>query len=220
MSELSTSGLPTSGLPTPVASRLPRPRWRDTRLLVGLLFVLVSVVVGAKIVAEADERVQVWAATRDLGADTPLTGGDLEVAAVRLDGLARRYVSAAEDIDGLVLSRPVGRGELLPVAAVRSAAPDKRRVVIEAERIGVAGLAKGHVVDLYVVRETPAGEAPAPPELVLAGVTVGEDVRSSGSGFGSAGSTVGVVLLVNAADVPEVINAVAYGSVYVVQVPS
>ena len=210
-----------SDLPAPTAARLPRARWLDTRLLLGLLLVLASIVVGAKVLADADERVAVWAVTRDLAADSLLAEGDVAARAVRLDGVAGRYVSAAEDLEGLVLGRPVGRGELLPVAALRGpGASDQRRVVIEVDRVGVAGLAKGGAVDLYVVREPADGQAPRPPELVLAGVTVAEDVRSGGSGFGGGGATVGVALLVDRADVPDVIDAVAHGSVYVVQDPT
>lgn len=210
-----------SDLPAPSASRLPRARWLDARLLLGLLLVLMSVVLGAKVIAEADERVQVWSVTRDLGADTPLDRDDLRVTAVRLDEVAGRYVAATESLDGLVLTRPVGKGELLPVSAVRRTADgDRRRVVIAVDRVGVAGLTKGHVVDLYAVRDAAAGEPPPRPELVLSSVTVAEDVRSGGSGFGGGGSTVGVALLVQRADVPEVIDAVAHGTVYIVQVPA
>jgi hypothetical protein len=162
----------------------------------------------------------VWSVTRDLGADTPLAGGDLTAKSVSLDDVTGRYLSAAEKLDGLVLTRPVGRGELLPVSAVaRSGGTEQRRIVIEVDRFGVAGLAKGRVVDVYVVRDTASGEAPTPPELVLSGVTVGEDV-SSGGGFGGTGSKAGVTLLVDQADVPDLIDAVAHGAVYVVQVPA
>ena len=58
-------------LPAPTATRLTRARWLDARLLIGLLLVLLSVVIGAKVVADADQRVQVWSVTHDLGADTP-----------------------------------------------------------------------------------------------------------------------------------------------------
>ena len=210
-----------SELPAPRASRLPRARWLDARLLLGLLLVLLSVVVGAKVFADADQRVQVWSVTRDLGADTPLRGEDLQARSVSLDEATGRYLSAGEDLEGLVLTRPVGRGELLPVSAVgRSDATAKRRIVIEVDRVGVAGLLKGRVVDVYTVRDTPSGEEPTPPELVLAGVTVGDDVASGGSAFGGSGSQAGVALLVDQTDVPDLIDAVAQGTVYVVQVPA
>jgi hypothetical protein len=209
-----------SDLPTPTASRLPRSRWLDARLLGGLLLVLLSVVLGARVLADADRRVLVWSVTRDLGAASTLRSDDLRATSVRLDGVAGRYLSAAEDLEGLVLTRPVGRGELLPASAVRPVgSPERRRVVIEVDRAGVAGLAKGQVVDLYAVPDA-AAEQSAGPRLVLAGVTVAEDVRAADGGFGGGGSTAGVALLVDVADVAEVIGAAAQGAVYVVQVPS
>ena len=210
-----------SDLPAPSATRLSRARWLDARLLIGLLLVLLSVVVGAKVVADADRRVQVWSVTRDLGVDTPLSGDDLRAVSVNLSGSTGRYLSAGQDLEGYVLTRPLNRGELLPVSAVaRDTDGDKRRIVIEVDRFGVAGLQKGRVVDVYVVPETPSGQEPSPPELVLAGVTVGEDVKSGGSAFGGSGSKAGVTLLVDDGDVPDLIDAVAHGDVYVAQVPA
>ena len=209
-----------SDLPTSSVARLPRARWLDARLLLGLLLVLVSVVVGAKVFAEADERVAVWAVTRDLGADSTLAEDDLVSRSVRLDQAAGRYVSADEPLEGLVLRRPVGKDELLPVAALGEAgAVDQRRVVIEVDRFTAAGLDKGRVVDVYSVRESASNAEPAKPELVLAGVTVAEDVNSGGSAFGGSGSKAGVTLVVDGSDVAKVIDAVAHGTVFVVQVP-
>jgi hypothetical protein len=208
-------------LPAPTVTRLSRARWLDARLLLGVLLVLVSVAVGAKVFAEADERVAVWAVTRDLGADTTLADGDLVSRSVRLDDAARRYVSADQPLDGMVLRRPVGKDELLPVAAVGEAgAVDQRRVVIEVERIAAAGLDKGSVVDVYAVPEAASNAEPPDPELVLTGVTVAEDVNSGGGAFGGTGATAGLTLLVDGPDVPRIIDAVASGTVYVVQVPA
>jgi hypothetical protein len=80
-------------------------------------------------------------------------------------------------------------------------------------------------VDVYVVPETAGGTSsaagtPPPPKLVLAGVTVAEDVKSGGSAFGGSGSQAGVTLLVDRVDVPDLIDAVAHGDVYLVQVPA
>lgn len=210
-----------SELPMPTATRLARPRWRDTRLILGLLLILVSVAVGAKLFAEVDERVGVWAVTRDLGAHTPLSQDDLVVRLVRLDETARRYVSADQHLDGLVLTRPVGRNELLPVAALsQRSTVDQRRVVIDVDRFSAVGLARGGVVDVYAVRAPKNGAAPPRPELVLPGVTVAQDVRSGNGSFGGGGSHTGVTLLVAHDDVATVIDAMAQGTVYLVQVPT
>lgn len=222
---------PSPALPRPAATRLARPRWRDPRLLTGLLLVLLSVVVGARVVGAADERVRVWAVTHDLGPDSRLADGDLAVRSVRLDDTAARYVGADQDPVGRVLTRPVARGELLPVAAVaRSAAHPMRRVVVEVDRLGAGGLTKGRVVDVYAVRDPAAASAQAAatgasagsgrPQLVLSGVTVAEDVRSGDGAFGSSGAKAGVPLLVDVADVAALIDAMAHGDVYVVQVPA
>lgn len=208
-------------LPTPIAARLARPRWLDPRLVVGLVLVLLSVVVGSKIVADADDRVRVWSVTHDMGADTQLTGTDLVARAVRLDAAAARYVSADQDLEGLVLTRPVGRGELLPLAAVARERPSgARRLVVEVDRLGAGGLDKGRVVDVYAVRDAAGSASGPPPELVLAGATVAEDVRANGSAFGGNGNKAGVALLVDGVDVAGLIDAMAHGAVYVVQVPS
>lgn len=209
-----------SDLPTPVAARLGRARWLDPRLVGGLLLVLLSVVVGSKVLADAGERVQVWSVTRDLGADTRLTAGDLAVRSVRLDDAAARYVSAGQHLEGMVLTRQVGDGELLPLGAVaRVGTRDQRRVVVQVDRIGAGGLGKGRVVDVYAVRAATAGQAPSPPELVLSGVTVAEDVKAGGA-FGGSGSKAGVTLLVDGGDVSSLIDAMAHGDVYLAQVPS
>jgi hypothetical protein len=210
-----------SDLPAPVAARLGRARWLDPRLLGGLLLVLLSVVVGAKVLADADERVQVWTVTHDLGADTRLTSNDLAARSVRLDNAAARYVSASQHLDGMVLTRQVDDGELLPLDAVaRDGTRDQRRVIVQVDRVGAAGLDKGRVVDVYAVREAAAGEDPAPPELVLAGVTVADDVTASAGAFGGSGSKAGIALLVDGADVSSLIDAMAHGDVYLAQVPS
>ena len=102
--------------------------------------------------------------TRDLGSDTVLTSDDVAVAAVRLDEAARSYVAASQDVDGVVLTRPVGVASLLPLSAVADdPAPDLRRVVIEVDRYGVTGLDKGRVVDVYAVPDEAAGEDPPAP---------------------------------------------------------
>ena len=42
-------------LPEPTAKRLQRPSWRDARLLVGVVLVLLGTVLGARLIAAADD---------------------------------------------------------------------------------------------------------------------------------------------------------------------
>jgi hypothetical protein len=211
---------PLPDLPSPTATRLAPPRWRDARLLLGVFMVLLSVVLGARIFAEADERIQVWSVTRDLGADTALERHDLRVRSVRLDAVASRYVAATEDVADLVLRRPISAGELLPVAAVSNGgSAAQRQVVIEVDRLVATGLSKGKVVDVYCVRDGENGAPAVRPELLLSGVTVADDANDASGALGGGGSTAALTLWVGDSQVPNVIDAVAHGSVYVVLVP-
>jgi len=84
----------------------------------------------------------------------------------------------------------------------------------------VVGLSKlARVVDVYAVRDATAGETPPPPELVLSGVTVAEDVKAGGGTFGGSASKAGIALIVDGDDVASLIDAMAHGDVYVAQVP-
>ena len=100
---------------SPAASRLASPRWLDTRLVVGVLLVLVSVLVGARVLSSADRSQQVWVATRELPVGTVLAEGDLQRGQVRLLERTGLYAAAgAQPPVGYVVRRGVGRGELLP----------------------------------------------------------------------------------------------------------
>ena len=59
------------------AARLAIPRWGDSRLVLGLLLVMGSVLLGARLLAAADDTVPVWAVTEDLGSGTSLQPDDL-----------------------------------------------------------------------------------------------------------------------------------------------
>ena len=57
---------------SPRAARLAPPRWFDTRFVLGVVLVLTSVLVGARVLAGADTTQQVWLAARDLAPGTVL----------------------------------------------------------------------------------------------------------------------------------------------------
>ncbi len=79
---------------SPRASRLPAPGWLDGRLVLGVLLVLVSVVVGARVLSTADRSTLVWAAATDLTAGSQLAADDLAPVRVRLFESSARYLAA------------------------------------------------------------------------------------------------------------------------------
>ncbi len=65
-----------AGAAGPSPRRVRPPRWFDLRLLLGLLLVLGSVLLGARVVSAASTTVPVWAVTGDLAAGTVLSSDD------------------------------------------------------------------------------------------------------------------------------------------------
>ena len=227
---------------SPRASRLPVPGWLDGRLVLGVLLVLVSVVVGARVLSTADRSSLVWAAATDLTAGSQLSSDDLQPVRVRLFETGARYLAAdGEPPVGYVLDQAVGAGELLPQDALSrpGADVDFRLVTVPVE----AGhypptLRDDQRVDLWVTPAPPSdpaadpdGAEPAEPAataptapLVLRGAqqVLSQVVVASGpvqDELAGAGGTVPIVLQVRPQDVDEVVSAMGLGRLDLVRVP-
>lgn len=209
---------------SPPARRLDRPRWLDLRLLAGVLIVLVSVVIGARVVSAAERGEVVWSAAHDLSAGTTLREGDLVATSVRLADSTERYVDAGGAAPtGYVLVRDVSAGELIPVTAVSEGEEASSRRLISvpvAPDHFPAGLARGQRVDVYVTAAVLPGALTdeVEPELALTDVAVSQ-VAGGSDGFGPASGSVGVVLEVDEDEVAAVVAAVATGTIQLVGLP-
>jgi hypothetical protein len=207
-------------LPAVPAVRLKSPSWLDGRLVVGVVLVLLSVLVGAKIIASSDHYDTIWAASRDLAPGTTLVKADLLRVNVRFKDHGSVYISAAGPSPvGRTTTQPLAGGQLIPLAAL----PASRPVPVRLVTIPVAKLhmpsgndLHGVQVDLYVTPKPVGGEAQAAPQLVLANVTIASTITDSALG-GSAGS--GVVLSVPLPYVDAVVAAAQQGAVDLVRVP-
>ena len=71
------------GAPSVPAQRNRRARWKDGRLVLGVLLVAITALAGAKLLSAADDTTTIWAAKHDLQAGTTLTGDDLTTVRVR-----------------------------------------------------------------------------------------------------------------------------------------
>ncbi len=201
---------PTPAVATPRASRLTPPSWRDSRLLVGVVLVLLATLLGAKLVAGADDRTSMYAAA------VPLKPGDrLDADAVRrvdvsLDEGMVAYLSAATPLppEGFVL-REIRVGELIPQAAIGTAQDvHLQPVTIRVEADSAAGLVAGSIVDVWVSPrdEETTQERYEPAVRLLGSVTVSwvPEVRGA---FGATSATRAVQVLVPVDDVATVITA-------------
>ena len=224
---------------SPRASRLATPGWLDGRLVLGVLLVLVSVVVGARVLSSADRSTLVWAASKELTAGTLLAAGDLEPVRVRLFESTGQYVGAdgAPPV-GYVVRRGLGAGELLPQGALTE--PERGaelRLVTVPVEVGhyPPTLRDDQRVDLWVTprldaEPTGTGAPAAAPAaggsgpLVLRGAqqVLSQVVVAAGPVEGelaAAGGTVPIVLQVRPQDVDEVVSAMGLGRLDLVRVP-
>jgi hypothetical protein len=155
---------PAAGPPeSPLATTARARTWRDPRLLVGLAIVAVCVLLGARLLASADDTISVWSVRHDMPAGSVITAADLQRQELRFDSaaLAARYVSATDPVpDGTVLAREVAAGELLPRAALAADTPEdlvEVPIALASEAVP-ATLRSGELVDVWVTREDASGE--------------------------------------------------------------
>ncbi|MFQ6172819.1 hypothetical protein ACK8HX_14510 [Oryzobacter sp. R7] len=204
-------------LPTPTASRLRAPSWRDSRLVVGVLLVLLSTVLGAVVVAGADDRVPVWAAKGPVAPGQRLTEAELVRVDVLLGDGAAAYLAAdtALPADTWAL-RELRPGELVPASAVGG--PERvgsQQVALLVDATSAATLARGSVVDVYVNRPATGTTVGTPtfegPERALEAVAV---VRVAGEDavLGGATETRAVHVMVPRGEVRDLVADVDAGA--------
>jgi Flp pilus assembly protein CpaB len=199
------------------ATRTTRRGWRDPRIVVGVAIMAVSLLLGAWLLARADDTVTALAVRRDLPAGARIGAGDLEVVHVRLDAdLATRYVASRDELPRQpVLSRPVDGGELLARGAL-AAGPSDPGVEVPlsvATDDLPATVRPGSVVDVWVVPDTSHG-APSGGRArsVLQGVTV-LAVASPGDSLAPEGTRQVIVTVPGSAsgELPRALGRAASG---------
>jgi hypothetical protein len=227
-------GAAAPGSAGPVPGQAPRrvrpPRWLDLRLVLGVLLVLGSVLLGARVVTAADATVPVWSAAGDLAAGTVLTAGDLVAVDVRLDDVAGAYLATSTRPEGRTLARAVRGGELLPRTALDEPAELVQLALPVQAGYVPPGLDRGQVVDVYAVADPAAGATVAGDgvTLVVAAAPVQAISGRTEGVLSTATTTVQVVVSVPADRAPAVLGAiggqplvvVVHGSVDVVDGPA
>ena len=195
-----------------VPRRVPVPRWLDLRLALGLLHVLGSVLIGARVVSSAHATVPVWAAAGDLAAGTVLTSQDAVAVQVRLDSAAEAYVASTVPLGGRALDRPVRKGELLPRSALQPGSSLVQLALPVQAGYVPPGLARGQLVDVYAMAGSSGSAAASPAAgsvvLVVSAAPV-QDLSSRGTGvLSTPTTTVQVVLSVPADRVAQVLGTI------------
>jgi len=211
-----------SRLDRPRTARLEHQPWRDPRLILGLLMVLVSTVLGAAAVAAAGSSTGYWAVRSEVRAGDPVKRADLVPAEANLPDDAARHLLATDEalparLDDLVWARDLGDGALVNRAAL---ADQRSGDVTELPLTVTSGAApddlqRGDQVDVWV-GPGPGDDAGEKSVRVLRDVRV---VSIGGSASVRGGPSRTVLVDVSDAELSgSVVSTVAAGHVTMVRV--
>lgn len=195
----------------------PRPRRRlinDTRFLIGLLLVCVSVAGVWFVVSSARQTTPVLQATRTILAGEALVSSDFRAVDVSLGSVGDRYLTPERLAPGLVATRTLHDGELVPVAgAGESAAADTTTVVINSALDVPAAVAAGSLVEVWHApskNDRSGKEAePVAPRVLLPGATVASVSRDTGM---MSNSQAALELVIDRNELADVLSAVSSGA--------
>lgn len=137
--------------------RLRRPRWKDPRLIVGIVLVVASVLMGALLVSRLSETTPVLVARSPIVPGDPIDTADLVAVEMRLGDQRELYVGSLASIPaGAVATRTVQEGELLAMSAIGQVSDvTLRPVVIPVDATVAESVVPGATVELW--HTAPAG---------------------------------------------------------------
>ena len=162
------------------AERPPRSVWFDPRFGIGVALVVASVAGVGAVVASADRTTRVWVARTALAPGALLGSDSLDVVSVRLGATGDRYLPASDPAEGMVVTRAIAPGEIVPMASLGSA--DSARlasVVIRTGQEVPGSVEAGTVVDLWSAVADEGGGF-APPSVLAASAIVARVIEQDG----------------------------------------
>ena len=212
---------------SPQAVRNQKPKWMQFRFMAGVLLVIGSVLLGAKIIAGADQSSIALVTSRPLAVGMTVSNADVRPVRVRLYDNPGSYVTGTIP-DGYVVLRAVGPGEFLPISAV---GPPSQLVATGAQEmrwvtVPVAGghyppnLQRGETVDVYTTTTSSGSAGTGTSTLLLASIIVDKGVAQASGGLGGGGSGSSVVLVVPATRVVDIVTALQHDSLDLVLLPA
>lgn len=185
-------------------------RYRDPRLAIGLVLVTVSIGAVVGIVALADEGDEVLATPRLLIEGEHVELSDFEPRRVVLGVEGHTYLTASDIPEsGVVVTRTVGAGELVPLSAVGDErGPRSTTVVVTLSTALGATVRPGDRLDLWAAPAEEAGRFGAP-AVIASGTQLVRTVAADG--IVASGEAGRIELLVPRRDVARILFALANG---------
>lgn len=187
--------------------RLRRPRWKDPRLIVGIVLVVASVLMGALLVSRLAETTPVLVARSPIVPGDVIGPDNLATVEMRLGEQDGLYVGSLGAIpSGAVATRTVQAGELIPLSAVGQAGDvPLRPIVIPVDATVAESVTPGATVELWHTSpEEDDGTSADAELLVSAGI-----VRNVDEGSSLGMRSMAVEVLVPQEDLPAVLKVLS-----------
>lgn len=149
------------------ARRRPRAFWNDARFFLGIALIAASVAGVWFVVAAARQTTPVYAVTRTVVSGETVTASDIRQVDVALGSASDAYLSAAVPAEGMVATRTLPAGELVPQDALQTRADAETTVVVLRSAVEVpASVQKGSVVEVWSAAQVERGVYDTPRVLV------------------------------------------------------
>lgn len=187
----------------------PRAFWADARFLLGIALIIASVAGVWLVVASARQTGPVFAAARTIVPGQTVTADDLRVVDVALGSAGETYVSPASLQPGVIATRTILEGELVPQAAVDDAdAARTTTIVIRTSGDVSASVVAGSVVEVWAAPAEDGGTF-GEPRILVPSATVVSVTRDDAV---VSGTDVSLEIVIPRADVAESLAALADGA--------
>ena len=167
----------------------PRPRafWGDARFFLGILLVVASVAGVWFVVAASRQTVPAFAASRTIVPGEAISRDDVRLVDVSLGQIGEAYLAEDALADGLVATRTIESGELVPRSAVGEASAVRTTSVVLRSAVDVPGsVGAGSTVEVWTAPLIERGSYDAPRILVADATVVSVTRDESMIGGGSA----------------------------------
>ena len=160
--------------------------WVNVRTALGLILFCSALLAGQRMIEGAQSTVPVWTTVRDLPQDHILGSEDIELVQANLPAsVLTRYVPAERVLEGAILTRAVGAGELIAadwISSTGSAASRSMTIPVAPEHAVGGDLRPGDRIDVYATFDP--GDIRAKTSLLLRGAEVLEVVTAGGLTLG------------------------------------
>ena len=197
-----------------VSLSLPARRRRpvDPRILIGLALIVLSALGTTWLVSALTRSVVVYRADAAIVAGERVTAARLAPTTVRLGDAAGLYLTGSMPADGLIATRTIGRGEIVPRSAVATGtAITSATIVVDLAAPLAGGVAAGSTVDLWSAeQDADVRDRFEPPVVLVSDAVVARVVQPTGLIARTADDA--IELRIDRADVAAVLAAQADGA--------